>query len=133
MQQQDITAIYIGLAALAAIAFFSLGYIIRKYHAKKKVKNAESKAKKMLEASKGEAEKIRHAAELGAKDLLLKMRAEFEKETKERRRELVILEKRLIQKEENLDRKVDILDRKEKDTARREHALAEKEKGILTK
>lgn len=130
MHQNDMTLIYIGLATIAAFSFIALGYLIRKFHAKTKVKNAEDKAKKMLEEAKVEAEKRRHNAELEAKDLLLKMRTEFEKETKERRQELIVLEKRLIQKEENLDRKVDVLDRKDKEIDRREHGLSEKEKQI---
>ena len=130
MRHHDITLIYIGLSALAALFFFALGYFIRKLHAKSKLRHAEDKAKKTLESAKVEAEKVRHEAELQAKDLLLRMRTEFEKETKDRRQELVILEKRLIQKEENLDRKVDILDRKDKDIDRREHALIEKERMI---
>lgn len=133
MRHQDITLIYIGLSAIAALFFFALGYFIRKLHAKSKLKHAEDKAKKMLESAKIETEKIRHEAELQAKDLHLKMRTEFEKETKDRRQELVTLEKRLIQKEENLDRKVDILDRKDKDIERREHSLVEKEKMINSK
>ncbi len=130
---QDNTIIYIGLAGLAAASFFGLGYFIRKLHAKSKIKTAEDKAKKMVESAKTEADKIRHEAELQAKDVLLKLRTEFEKETKDRRQELIILEKRLIQKEENLDRKVDILDRKDKDIERREHSLSDKEKLIGAK
>ncbi|MFA6141946.1 MAG: ribonuclease Y [Candidatus Omnitrophota bacterium] len=133
MQHQEVTAIYIGLAALAASVFFALGYFLRKYHAKKKVKNAEDKAKKLTETAKSEADKIRHEAELHAKDLLLKLRTEFEKETKDRRQELVILEKRLIQKEENLDRKVDVIDRKEKDVERRGNSLVDREKLYVSK
>jgi len=133
MQHQEVTAIYIGLAALTAAFFFGLGYFLRKYHAKKKVKNAEDKAKKTIETAKAEADKIRHEAELQAKDLLLKLRTEFEKETKDRRQELMILEKRLIQKEENLDRKVDIIDRKEKDVERRDRSLGDREKHLVSK
>jgi len=130
---QDNIIIYIGLAGLAAVFFFGLGYFIRKLHAKSKVRMAEDKAKKMVESAKVEADKIRHEAELQAKDVLLKLRTEFEKETKDRRHELIVLEKRLIQKEENLDRKVDILDRKDKEIERREHSLSDKEKMIGTK
>ncbi len=133
MQHQEVTAIYIGLATLAAAAFFGLGYFLRKYHAKKKIKNSEDKAKKTIETAKTEADKIRHEAELQAKDLLLKLRTEFEKETKDRRQELVILEKRLIQKEENLDRKVDIIDRKEKDVEKRGYSLADREKQMVSR
>jgi ribonuclease Y len=128
MQHQEITAIYIGLAGLAAAVFFVLGYLIRKYYAKGKIKSAEDKAKKLMEGARGDADKIRHEAELQAKDLLLKLRTEFEKETKDRRQELVVLEKRLIQKEENLDRKMDILDRKDKDIDRRDHSLQDRER-----
>jgi ribonuclease Y len=124
----EMTVIYIGLASLGAFVFFALGYIIRKYQAKTKLKNAEEKARKTLENAAAEAEKVKRGAELEAKDLLLKMRAEFENETKSRRQELITLEKRLLQKEENLDRKVDMIDRKDKDIERREHALGEREK-----
>jgi len=133
MYRNDVAVVYIGLSVIGALFFFALGYLIRKYHAKKKLKNAEDKAKKTLEVAKTDADKIKHEAELQAKDLLLKMRTEFENENKERRQELVILEKRLIQKEENLDRKVDVLDRKEKDIDKRDHGISEKEKQITVK
>ncbi len=133
MQHQEITIIYIGLAGIAAAAFFGLGYFIRKFYAKSKIRNAEDRARKMLEDAKVDAGKLRHEAELQAKDMLLKLRTEFEKETKDRRQELIILEKRLIQKEENLDRKVDVLDRKDKENERREHSLVEKEKLLVSK
>ena len=70
-----------------------------------------------------EAETIRKEAELQAKDLLLKMRQDFEKETKERRDELASMEKRVLQREENLDKRVDLLEKKEKDLANRLEAL----------
>lgn len=133
MQHNDMTLIYIGLAAIAAFFFFALGYILRKVHVKGKLKSAEDKARKTLESAKDGAEKIKHEAELQAKDLLLKMRTEFEKETKDRRQELITLERRLLQKEENLDRKVDILDRKDKEIDRREHSLVDREKLMTSK
>lgn len=133
MHQNDTTIIYIGLATLTALCFMAIGYFIRKIHARSKVKDAEVKAHKALEIARIDAEKIRREAELEAKDLLIKVRSEFEKETKERRQELITLEKRLIQKEENLDRKVDVIDRKEKDIDRKEHSISEKEKTLIQK
>ncbi|MFA6079835.1 MAG: Rnase Y domain-containing protein, partial [Candidatus Omnitrophota bacterium] len=130
---QDMTLVYIGLSALCAAFFFALGYFIRKFLAKRKLKNAEDKAKNMTEAARLEAEKIKHTAELQGKDLLLKLRTEFEKENKDRRQELTGLERRLIQKEESLDRKIDGLDRKEKDIERRDHLIGDKEKNIAAK
>lgn len=133
MQHNEITAIYIGLSAIAAGVFVALGYFIRKFHAKSKLKSAEDKAKKAIDQASIEANKIKHEAELQAKDTLLKLRSEFEKETKDRRGELVVLEKRLLQKEENIDRKVDVIERKEKDIERRDHAIGDKEKHLHTK
>jgi ribonuclease Y len=130
---QEATIIYIGLAGITAIMFMALGYLIRKIHAKSKVKSAEDKARRMVEDAKVAAEKTHREAELQAKDMLLKMRTEFEKETKDRRQELIILEKRLLQKEENLDRKVDLIDRKEKEVERRDHSLTDKEKVVVSK
>jgi ribonuclease Y len=130
---QEATIIYIGLAGITAAFFMALGYLIRKLHAKSKVKSAEDKARKMVEDAKTAAEKTHREAELQAKDMLLKMRAEFERETKDRRQELIVLEKRLLQKEENLDRKVDVLDRKEKDVERRDHSLSDKERQVVSK
>jgi ribonucrease Y len=130
---QDTILTYIGLAAIGAVVFFMLGYFIRKRYATKKLKNAEERARKTLENATVEADKIRHGAELQSKDLLLKMRTEFEQESKIRRQELNALERRLMQKEENLDRKVDIIDRKEKEFERRDLSLVEKEKQMHLK
>ena len=130
---QDTVLTYIGLAGIGAVLFFMLGYFIRKRFATKKLKNAEERARKTLDNAAVEAEKIRRQAELESKDLQLKMRNEFEHESKVRRQELNVFEKRLMQKEENIDRKVDIIDRKEKDIERRDHASAEKEKQIHAK
>lgn len=130
---KDMTVVYIGLATLGAVSFFLLGYSIRKFYAKKKVRAAEENARRALENSKIEADKIRRQAEIEAKDFLLKARTEFENETKARRQEGITLEKRLIQKEENLDRKVDLIDRKEKDIERRDQSISAREKNIGTK
>jgi len=130
---QDTVLIYIGLAGIGAVIFFMLGYFIRKRYATKKLKNAEERAKRTLENAINESEKIRRQAELESKDLLLKLRTEFEHESKGRRQELNVFEKRLNQKEENLDRKLDIIDRKEKDLDRRDSSLVEREKQIHAK
>jgi len=110
MNEVNIT--YIGFASLGGIFFFVLGYVLRKYTARMKVKRAEDKAKTIITQSKVEAERRKREAALEAKDLLLKMRTEFEEESKERRKELLKMEKRLMQKEENLDRKVELIEQK---------------------
>jgi len=124
---------YIVMGIIGGGFFFFLGYIIRKYVAKKKVKLAEEKAKTILEDTKREVDNRRREVKLEAKDLLYKMRAEFENETKERRQELSGLEKRLIQKEENLEKKVDLLDKREREISLRDKGISAKEKGLFNK
>ena len=116
-----------GFAILGGVFFFFLGYVLRKYTAKMKVKRAEDKAKTIITNSKVEAERRKRESVLEAKDLSLKMRAEFEEESKGRRKELLAMEKRLMQKEENLDKKVEYIDHKEKDLKREEGNLKRKQ------
>ena len=128
-----LTLTYIGFGVLGALFFFTLGYVIRKVVAKKKLKSAEHKAQLILEEVKREVANKRKEVDLEAKDLLHKTRVEFEKESRDRKQELSVLEKRLIQREENLDRKVDLLDRKEKNIDSREGGLVTKEKKLSAK
>ncbi|MFH1552694.1 MAG: ribonuclease Y [Candidatus Omnitrophota bacterium] len=122
----NITIANAGFALLGSVFFFFLGYILRKYTAKMKVKRAEDKAKSIVNNSKVEAERRKREAILEAKDLLLKMRAEFEEESKGRRQEISVMEKRLLQKEENIDRKVELIEQKEKALKKNEEQLKQK-------
>jgi len=117
---------YIGFAFLGGVFFFIMGYVLRKYTAKMKVKRAEDNAKIIINKSKVEAERTKRESALEAKDLLLKMRTEFEEESKERRKELSGMEKRLLQKEENIDRKVELIEQKEKDLRKNESNVKQK-------
>jgi len=100
---------------IGAIFFFGIGYYLRKYTARMKIKRAEERSKAILEEAQKEAESRKRESQLEAKDMLLKMRAEFEKESKDRKQELIQMERRLMQREENVDRKLDFLERKEKE------------------
>ncbi len=117
---------YFGFAFLGGIFFFILGFVLRKYTAKMKVKRAEEKAKNIINDSKVEAERRKRESMLEAKDLSLKMRAEFEEEAKERRKEISVMEKRLLQREENTDKKMEFIERRESDLKKNEGNLEQK-------
>ncbi len=117
---------------VAIIAVYS-GYFLRKYIAEKKLKSAEAEAEHILEAAKKEMLDKRREAELEAKDLLHRMRQDFERETKDRRQEIVNLERRLSQKEENIDRRLDLLEKKEKEQDARNENFKKQEEGLKTK
>lgn len=108
---------------ITAIVTFILGYLLRKYLAGKQLAAAETKAKLIIDEASKEAETRKKQAELDSKDMFYRLRTEFEKETKDRRQEIAILEKRIIQKEENLDRRLDLIDKKEKDVARKDERI----------
>ena len=127
------TTLYLGFGFLGSAFFFILGYILRKYTAKMKIKKAEDKAKVIVNESRIEAERRKREAVIEAKDLSLKMRAEVEEEAKQRRKEILGMEKRLLQKEENLDRKVELIEQKEKDLQSANSAIEQKKQEVVKK
>jgi len=118
--------------AIAIISVY-LGYILRRYVAEKKIQDAETKAKQILEQAKKEVQDKRREVELEAKDLQYRMRQDFERETKDRRQEILNSEKRLIQKEENIDRRLGLLEKKEKEIELRQENLRKQEESIRQK
>jgi len=121
--------IFIGIAVIAALA----GYLFRRYVAEKKIQDAETKAHHILEQAKKETQDRRREAELEAKDLMYRMRQDFERETKDRRQEIANLEKRLAQKEENIDRRLGLLETKEKEIDTKLENTKKQEEAIKAK
>lgn len=97
------------------VGSFFAGYLLRWVFAGWKLREAEEKAKNLVKSASSEAESRKKEIELQGKDLMIKLRQDFEAETKERREEIIAGEKRILQKEENLEKRVDLLERKEKD------------------
>ena len=112
---------------------FFIGFLVMELIRRAKIKKATNIADKIIEKSKEEAENYkRNAKEEMQKKWSLK-KQEFEWETKNRRRELTQLEKRLNEREVNIERKNNLLMRKEKDIIHRERELIQKEKSIKLK
>src|SRR5476649_810019 len=80
----------------AAIVCVIVGFFLNRILGRQRADQANKDAGGIKELAQREAETIRKEAELHAKDLLLKMRQDFEKETKERRDELSSMEKRVL-------------------------------------
>ncbi len=116
-------------------AGFSLvgGYVLRRYVAEKKIQDAEEKARFILEKSEKETQDKRRELDLESKDLMFRLRQDFENETKERRQEQTELEKRFSQKEMNLDRRLDLLEKKEKEIQEKTNTLVRQEDGLKAK
>jgi len=116
-----------------ALVALSAGYVFRRYIAERKIQDAEAKAKHILDEAQKEAQGKRREAELESKDLLYRMRQDFEHSTQERRQEITNLEKRLSQKEENIDRRLELLERKEKEFEGRQEGLKKQEEALKAK
>ena len=124
----------IGLLLLGFVLGFGLSLLVKGYAGRQKAQAVQSHAEQLIEEAKQRADALLKEASLEAKDRLLKMKNEFDNETKETRSELKKQEKRIIQKEENLDRKIEQQEKRErelnnleKDSEKRSEQLAQQE------
>jgi ribonuclease Y len=121
---------FIGIISLGVV--FILAYWIRGRIESQKVKAVETESRQLLEDAKRRSETILKEAELEVKDRLLKMKSEFDSDTKEIRLELTKREKRIAQKEENIDRKIDQFERRDQEISQKEKALVMREEKLAT-
>ena len=87
----------------------------------------ETQRNKMLDDVREESRAIKKEAILEAKEQEIKLRNEFERETKEKKVELQRMENRLNQKEETLEKKEENLAKRNEETTRQQNALKAKE------
>ncbi len=122
-----------GLILLGLAAGIPLGVLVRRKVVESRVDSIEQYSKKVLADAQKEARTIKKEAALQAKDLLYQTKIDFEKETKEKKEQLLIQEKRLFHKEENLDKKIEHLEKREGDIAEREKSIDRIEKELHKK
>lgn len=109
------------------------GYLLHLVVSKSSLKSAEVKSQEILAQATAEVARRKKDLELETRETLIKLRSDFEKETKEERRQLQSLEQRLSQREGNLERKLSFLDKKEVEFNQREKRLTDKEKIVSQK
>jgi ribonuclease Y len=126
---QEIIISVISVLMALAIGFF-IGYFICKNIIEKKVGEADRRIKDMLNNAQIECKSLKKEAILEAKEQDLKLRNEFERETKEKKNEIQRLEQRLIQKEDILDKKEDNLQKKTDQIEQQQKNLVNKENEI---
>ncbi len=103
------TPVAIGLIALAAVIFAVVGFLIgNTVFAKaraKKIGEAEVVIAKMKDEAEQECKRLKKEAIYEAKEEDLRLRKEFERESREKKQELQKMEQRLNQKDEVLSKK----------------------------
>lgn len=113
------------------------GILILKKLNENRIGNSKTEASRLLEDARLEAKAMRKEALLEAKEEQLRLRNEFERESRQRRAELQKQEARLNQKEDALDKKESVMDHKleiiektKEQIEAKELSLIEKEKEI---
>jgi len=116
----------IAIVVVGLIAFIS-GWLSNKKIGQAKVANAEKMAEKIIKDAENTSSTLKKEKLLEVKDEWIKLKQNFENETKSRRNELIKLEKQLSNREINMDRKVDLLTNKEKKLNHLERSLSDRE------
>ena len=120
----------IGLLILGLILGFGLSLLVKNLTDRQKTQATRSQAAQLIDEARQRADTLLKEASLEAKDRLLKMKNEFDAETKETRSELKKQERRLIQREENLDRKIEQQEIKEKELGQLEKEFEKRSESI---
>lgn len=98
---------------LLNIVSFKMGISYRKKIAEAEFGSAEEKAKSIIEEAVKNGNAKKRELMLEAKEENQQLRADFDREIKERRNEINRQERRINQKEESLDKKTDALEKKD--------------------
>ena len=107
--------IIIAAILISLIIGIFLGIAYRKKIAESKIKSAEEESKKIVNMAKIEADNLKKAKVIEAKEEIVNSRKELDQEIKERRGEIQRQETRLIQKEENLEKRSESFEKREQE------------------
>ena len=110
-----------------------LGYFLRKEISRKRLESSKNLSARIVDEAKKEAETIQKESILQVKENLLKARVKFDDDTRDRKKELDNLERRLRLKEEGLDKKAELISQKETDIGKREKTILKEESIIREK
>ena len=96
----------------------------------KKLGTVEERTKHMVDEAEAKSKALKKEAILEAKEQETKLRAEFEKESREKRNELNKFEQRLQSREDNLDKREDSIMKKNDELEKQKKDLQNKEQEI---
>ncbi|PKQ38746.1 MAG: ribonuclease Y [Actinobacteria bacterium HGW-Actinobacteria-1] len=90
-----------------------IGFAINRFVVTDKINRSRESAARMLEDATKQAETTKKELLLEARDEIFQMKAKAEEEAKERRKDLGVLETRLMQREESIERRAESIDKRE--------------------
>lgn len=122
------------IAAILLVASATIIFIlVKKAGGARALFRAQQEAKEILGDAKEDVQKIKREASIEAKEKQFNLKADFERQTRDRSRKLNELERRLVKKEENLERKYQIHEKKERDFSQKEQRLFIRERELVEK
>jgi ribonuclease Y len=128
------TGVYVTIALLVGIALgVGLLWLLlrtRRQRVADLERSAQATASRIVEEARKEGDAVRKEAQIQAKDLVLRARTDWEQESREQRRELVALEKRVAQKEESIDQKIEAFTQREAELGRRDEAIGKRQRAL---
>lgn len=122
----------LGVVAIfaAVVTFLYIRHTRKTAKAEKELGDATERAKKMVADAQAECKALKKEAILEAKEQELKLRNDFERESKEKKAELAKQEQRLTQREDNLDKREDSLTKKSDALEQQKKDLSNREQEI---
>src|SRR5213594_4008311 len=119
--------IWLILDSIIAVLALVLGFILHKWISDRKVGDASSRAERLILDAEREATNRRKTADLEAKEVALRSRAEIEAEVRKRESSIQQIEQRVLSKEEQLERRMGEFGTKDRELVGRERSIVEKE------
>jgi len=120
--------ILIGLAGAVVLAL--MWSAVYRRRAAAQIDEARRSAERIVEDAHKSAENKVKEANLEAKETLLQMRSDFDRQSQQRRDEIKVVEKRIQQKEEALDKKTQQIDNRMAEVERRDKAIGDRERDL---
>jgi ribonuclease Y len=107
-----------------------LGFLVNRFLIAGKANQARLAAERALTDAEKQAETTRKEMLLEAKDEIFHLKAQAEEEIKERRKELTVLENRLLQREESIERRAESVDKREHQLSSQAGQIAKRERDL---
>jgi ribonuclease Y len=118
------------VSIVVVVAALVISWYLGRKRARGTLSKAEEEAARIIREAQKEAESLKKEAVLEAKEKHYNLRTDFEKQARDRRRELNSLDKRLSQKEVKLEHRADVVTAKEKDVTEREKQVKKNEQEL---
>ncbi|MCY4572743.1 MAG: ribonuclease Y [Gemmatimonadetes bacterium] len=126
----DPLGIALAVSVAVGVAAYLLGRGRERARQRREIEGARDEASRIRNRAEGEAENLRRATELQAKEKVFRLRETWEKEEGRRREEVQRGERRLAQRSESTDRKADQLDRRHEAIEQRAGELRAAEEAV---